>query len=428
MDRFDYKVSEGTIYLSSGLTPGDVRKPVARGSRSSFSTPLHNVYGRGSIQFIAEPAVDSIDIVKYGVALATTSYTTKYQKSYRVEPDDHSITVRYLQNGVYTVRHQDITTRIVAQTGPVVIKMLSTETEVYIIVDGVSVQVYKETSALTGVTIAPNGGVMYDKVIHNHTDSIDELVDKSIFRVSSQNGRLEPTSRDRLFEPELVLADEMYSVDDYRVSSRKLTLANTAAAFYSDTSKIEKSVDGENWSAVQKVEYHGEDAMIFRSKDPSFALRYFDTNMDQFIIPGATTAVTGGVYKVGGTIGSYFSHDCYRIHGGGLTIESDEMTSVTIMGYLPDNLVEQFDPTIDFDGTNFGKIHLYTISASEVLELVANEIFISAIGINLDHLEVMNNLAGISEMSYADQLEHLQPGVSINGDNEYAILDLQWSV
>lgn len=432
MDRFDYKIRNKENYLSSGITPGDLKRPVSRGSSSSFSTPFTKTLGPGNAQFIAEPAVDDVDIAIYNSDANrehVSLYTKRYKRAYASEvSESRLIRVRYLQNGVYTVSHSEGITRVVTDTGPVSIKFLATGTEIYVMINDVSVQIFKTITEFSRIYIAPQGGVAYDKFVFNSEENVNQLIDKRVFPVSSGNSRFSPVSRDKLFDPVLLTADEMTPVEDYRVTSRKLTLANTAAAFYSDTTAIEKSIDAENWEPVDKVEYHGESAFIFRSKDPNFAVRYFDTNMDQFIVPGSTTSITGEVYKVGSNVGSYFSHDCYRIYQGGLTIESDTLTSVTILGYIPDELAETLNPTIDYGGTNFGKIHLYTFESLGSLTLEAEEIYIAGIGINVDHMEVMDNLTGASEMSYADEMPQLKVGQAMNGENEYAILDLQWNV
>lgn len=405
MDRFDYKVAEGLEYVSSGKTPGAIKRPVAWGSTSSFSTTYSTEVAKGLVQLIVEPAVDDTVVITY---------------------DDIRIT--YLQNGVYLVECDGNITRVVANTGPVVIKFASTDAESYVVVDGITVQYAKEIVEPIAVTVSPTGGVFYDKFVYGSEDSIDELIDRSIGLSNGSDGCLMPISRDHLFEPKLVTSDEMNMVNGYYVSSRKLTLANTAVAFYSNTDLIEKSTDGIEWLPVDKVEYHGEHALIFRSKDPSFALRYYDTNMTEFILSGATTATTGQVYKVGSHIGSYFSHDCYRIHEGSISITAEGLTSVTIIGYLPNTVVSALNPTIDYNGSNNGKIHLYTFEATGTIELIADEIYVSAIGVNIDHFDTLNHIAGVSEISYADEIDNLQIGQAINGDNEYAILDLQWDI
>lgn len=432
MDRFDYKIRNKENYLSSGITPGDLKRPVARGSSSSFSTSFTRTVGPGNIQFIAEPAVDDIDVAIYNSDSSREHvelHLPRYKRPYASEaPGSHLIRVRYLQNGVYTVSHSDGVVRIVTETGPVSIKFLATPTEIYVMINEASVQIIKTITEFSRIHIAPQGGVAYDKFVYNHENNVDELLDKKVFPVSSGRSRFSPVSRDKLYDPVLIMAEDMHPADGYRVSTRKLTLANTAAAFYSDTTQIEKSLDAETWEPVDKVEYHGEDALLFRSKDPDFAVRYFDTNMDRFIVPGAVTSFTGEVYKVGSNVGSYFSHDCYRIYQGSFSIESDRMTSVTILGYIPDELVADLNPEIDYGGTNFGKIHLYTFDAPQSFTIEAEEIFIAGLGVNVDHIEVMDSLAGVSEISYADEMPQLQTGISMNGENEYAILDLQWNV
>ena len=400
MDRFDYKIPAGIEYKSSGITPGPIKRPVAWGSKTSFVTPLSTQVGRGVAQVVVEPAVDETIILTL---------------------DD--IIVRYLQNGVYTVGDS----RIVTATGPTSIKVIISDSEVFVLVGGVTVQINKVVTSAT-LTISPNSDVMYDKFVYNYEVSVDELVKKPINQIRTELGTLTPLIRDKWYDPQLIQAEDMVTVDDYKVSTRRLALTNTAAAFYSDVSLIEKSIDGEEWEPVDKVEYHGEDSIIFRSKDPDFTLRYYDTNMTEFILPGAVTTIEGSVYKVGNDIGSLFSHDCYRIHNGRITFQSDEMRSVTVLGYLSDAAIAALNPIIDYNGTNYGKMHLYTFDSGTSFTLEDEEMFFAGVGFNLDHEEVMDRLCGISEISYADEIEPLQLGQSINGENEYAILDLQWNV
>lgn len=567
MDRFDYKVPLGTQYISSGLTPGEVGRPVAWGSKTSFHTPRSITVTGGVTQLIVEPAKDDITVLSFA-----------------------GISVKYLQNGVYSVGTDDSIDyldeytsnyggseeasgriRVVARTGSIAIKIAISESEVFVVIDGITVRIDQRVSLPRTIDISPSGDVLYDKVVCGLEESIDDLINKEVRMVYAQGGRLMPLSADKWYEPELKLVEDMIPVEDYRVISRKLTYTNTATAFYSDTTKIEKSTDAENWGPVDKVEYHGEDAMIFRSKDRDFALKFYDTNLKEFVIPGATTEVTGEIYKVGDNIGSYFSNDSYLIKGGSFKVESEGMTSVSVLGYLgkvvapnvlsngsfengttgwenvggnmsidPNegrllgsslkmtagsvglstprlavqvgetwrwevwyktssdfagslgmrplrwepggnvpghvsiskkenwtkisfdwtvtagyneinmrfansitagsvwiddvrlsnvtNHAERYPAQIDNAGIKMGKMHLYTFSANSSLELTGEEMYISAIGINLDHQETMDQLSGISQISYADEINTLQDGVSINGDSEYSILDLQWSI
>lgn len=405
MDRFDYNHAQNEHYLSTGMYGGDKSRPVAWGSTSSFNDPITIEVKRELVQLIVEPIVDVTTVLSFA-----------------------GIVVRYLQNGVYTVALGEDVTRVVASTGPVSIKVVASNSEVYVVIDNVTVRLDVQAPAAFEMSISPTSGILYDKIIYNYAGSIDTLIRKDVRRVADSSGVLTPLSNDKWFEPKLIIADDMDRVDDYYVTSRGLTLAKTAAAFYSNTDLIEKSVDAEEWLPVDKVEYHGEENLIFRSKDPSFAVRFFDTNVDQFIVAGATTTVTGDIYKVGDNIGSYFSHDCYRIYGGSLTVEAETMSSVSIMGYIPDEALVGLDPVIDNNGDNSAKIHLYTFQTTTPLTIQAQEIYVSAIGVNLDHLETMKRLTGVSEIAYADEVHALQDGVTTNSDSEYAILDLQWNV
>ena len=402
MDRFDYRVPDAEMYISSGKTPGNMQKSVAWGSTSAFTTPRVLKVGLGLTQLIMEPAIDEYTVLFAG-----------------------DIPVKYLYNGVYLVNN---TVRVVANTGPVLFKITLTSNETSISIDGVDVTTPSVNTEDTELTVAPAGGVFYDKILHGLDIPQDSLVNKSI-RVSIQEeGTLSPISYDKLYDPALVVAEDMDIVEGYYVACRKLTEANTSVVFYSDIQQIEKSIDGVDWQPVSPVEYHGEDPLIFRSKDPNFALRFYDTNIKNFTIRGGETAVTGEIYKIGNDIGTPFAHDSYLVKDGSLEVMWEGMTSVSILGYLPQDLVDTLDPQIDYGGTNFGKMHLYTIDCTDSILLEADEIYVSAIGINLDHNDVLDHLVGVSQVSYADEIQPLVLGTAINSDEEYAILDLQWGM
>lgn len=402
MDRFDYRVPDAETYISSGKTPGDIKKSVAWGSSSAFSTPRVLEVGLGLTQLIMEPVLDDHTVLLIG-----------------------DMPVRYLYNGVYLINNA---TRVVANTGPVMFKIMTTTSEVSISIDGVDVRVPATNTDDLSITVAPSGGAFYDKVLHGLDVSQDSLVNKTI-RVSIQEeGTLSPISYDKLYDPALVVADSMDRVEGYYVACRKLTEANTSVVFYSDVGQIEKSIDGVDWDAVEPIEYHGEEALIFRSKDPNFALRFYDTNITDFTIRGGETEVTGEIYKIGNDIGTPFAHDSYLVKDGSLKVMREGMTSVTILGHLPQELVDQLNPQIDYGGTNFGKMHLYTIDCTDSITLTADEIYVSAIGINLNHQDVLDHLVGVSQISYADEIQPIITGTAVNGDEEYAILDLQWGV
>lgn len=402
MDRFDYKVADAETYISSGKTPGDTKKSVAWGSTSAFSSPRVLSTGLGLTQLILEPVLDDHTVLLAGV-----------------------VPVRYLYNGVYLVNNS---VRVVANTGPVTFKIMLTATEVSISIDGVDVTASSTNTEDSEIIIAPAGGMLYDKVLHGLEMPQDALVNKRI-RVSIQDeGTLSPISYDKLYDPALVLAEDMDQIEGYYVACRKLTEANTTVVFYSDISEVEKSIDGIDWTPVNSIEYHGEDPLIFRSKDPNFSLRFYDTTIENFTIRGGETEVNGEIYKIGNDIGTIFSHDSYLVKGGSLRVIREGMTSVSIMGYLPDSLVEELEPQIDYGGTNYGKMHLYTIDSEDSIELIADEIYISAIGINLNHNDVLDHLAGVSQVSYADEIQPIEIGTAVNSEEEYAILDLQWGM
>lgn len=563
MDRFDYKVSGIERYVSSGLTPGNLQKPVAWGSKSSFIESISEELIEGdSVQFIAEPIQDDVEVVRLA-----------------------GVKVKYLYNGVYLVTavssgaySSDYTSeypepnpslRVAANTGPVAIKLTNLTDDIQVVIDGIPVSYQKGSQSDNTLIVSEN--VAYDKFIVNYDGDLNELVDKTPRSSVSDSGMLRPLSYDKLYEPKLITAEEMFSVDDYYVTSRKLSNANTSVEFYSDLNQIQKSDDGEEWLPVQKIEYHGDDATIFRSKDKQFALRFYDTTIKEFVILGAVTAVEGEIYKNGDNIGSYFSHDCYKIQNGSLTISSEGMNSVTILGYLEDivapNVLSNgsfdsefsgwsnvtanisIDPEagrlsgpavkmtsggiglstsripvtpgetwrwevwyktspdfagslgmrplrwepgsnvpghvnmsknegwtkisfdwqvadgcsevnmrfansitagsvwiddvrlsnitdnaegksvqVDNSGPRSGKMHLYTFQSDSQLTLTGNEIYLAAIGVNLNHQDTMDHITGRSQISYADEIHSLEDGQSMNGENEYSILDLQWNV
>lgn len=411
MDLFDYRVRDKSRYLSTGITPGDSKKPVARGSTSSFSTPYTSEMGFGSIQFIVEPVID-----RTGVA-------------YFEWEQDQSIEIEYLYNGVYLISHNSQATRVVTGTGPIAIKMVFMADEVFASIDNATIRLAIETPpASVSIDIAPIGGVLYDKVLIGDTEPIGELVEKTPFVVAGSNGRLTPIIRDKLYDPVLVTTTDMLAVDQYSVYSRGAAISNTTTAFLSDATMVEKSYDTETWEPVNPIEYHGDLRPVFRSTDPDFTLVMYNTTMTDFIAAGMTTTTTGEVYKVGDNVGSYFSHDGYHILNGSIKIESDGMTSVTILGYIPDAALAGLESVIDYDGDNAGKMHLYTIDAQEELMIAADKIIIAGIGVNLEHDGVMDILVGRQEVAYADEIDDLRDGVSINGTEEYAILDLQWGL
>lgn len=399
MDRFDYRVPNAHTYISSGKTPGNVKKPVAWGSTSSFDTGRSVEVGQGLTQLIIEPTLNSQLVLTVG-----------------------GIEIRYLYNGVYLVNNE---VRVVANTGPVLFKIVITATETSVSIDGVDVRVPASNGA--AITIVIPQGILYDKVLHGIDIPEDSLINKKIRFSIQEDGTLSPLSYDKLYDPALVLSSDMDRVEGYYVACRKLSEANTSVVFYSDIDQIEMSIDGVEWLPVESVEYHGQDALIFRSYDPNFALRFYDTNIENFIVRGGSTEVTGEIYKIGNEIGSLFSHDSYLVKGGSLKIMADGMTSVSILGYLPVSLTTQFNPEIDY-GLSSGKMHLYTIECQDSIDLTAEEIYVSAIGINLNHDDVIDHLVGISQISYADEIEPIEIGTAINSEEEYAILDLQWGV
>lgn len=406
MDRFDYKAGKADYYVSSGLTPGDINKPVAWGSSSSFSSPLvYNLQRGASAQVIVEPILDNVLVVSF---LNTE--------------------IRYLYNGVYMLTVGTDSTRIVASTGPVAIEIVVTDSEVDFVIDDITLTAnLDELQASVEISLAPSGGVLYDKFIVGYDGYIGELIQKEPKRSVAGEGVFYPLSYDKWYDPQTVTADQMPQIDGYRIFNRKLSEANTSIMFYSDIDEIEKTENSDDWEPVEKIEYHGEDALTFRSKDPSFALAYLDTTIDHFVVPGAITTVEGEIYKNGDNIGSYFSHDCYKIEGS-LTVESEGMTSVSILGYMPDTIISSLNPVVDYGNSNIGKMHIYTFQAQGSIELVSDDLYIAGLGINLDHEELMDHLTGTSQVSYADELPNLQPGKAINGEDEYSILDLQWNV
>lgn len=367
--------------------------------------------GASSIQFVAEPTEnDSVVFV------------------YNSGDVDRKVTVRYLQNGVYLVQQDEENVRIVGPTGPVAIKAVLSDGELFIVVNNAPIRMTRPDPGQVVISIAPNGGVIYDKVICDAEIAVDELITRDVKIVNGVLGVFMPLSRDKLFEPKLVSGEDMFAVEDYMVSTRGMTLGNTTAAFYSNIDNIEKSSDGTSWEQVSALERHKEDQLIFRSKDPDFTIEYFDTNMTDFILPGSLTTVTGDVYKVGENIGTLFSHDHYTILNGSFKVESDTMTSVSILGKLSDDIVSGLQPLIDFDGYNSGQMHLYTFSATDEFQIQGEEINIAGVGLNMEHEALMDGLVGRVEMSYADEISNLNPGQSKNGASEYSILDLQWNV
>lgn len=411
MDLFDYRIKDKSRYLSSGVTPGDTKKPVARGSTSSFSTPHSSEMEKGSIQFIVEPASNHIGIAYFSWGV------------------DESIEIEYLYNGVYLISHNDQTTRVVTGTGPIAVKMVFMESEVFASIDSATVRMTIETPpGSISVDIAPIGGVLYDKVAIDEIAQVKDLVEKTPFVVAGESGRLTPIVRDKLYDSKIITTTDMQAVEEYNIYSRGAALSNTTISFLSNVSAVEKSYDATTWEPVNPIEFHGDDRPIFRSTDPDFTLKMFNTTMAEFIVAGVTTTTEGDVYKVGDNIGSYFSHDAYHIRNGSITIQSEEMTSVTILGYLPSAVVNALNPVIDYNGDNTGRMHLYTIDAQESITIESEEIVIAGIGKNLDHEEVMNVLVGRVEVAYADELDDISIGTSINSNEEYAILDLQWGL
>lgn len=388
-----------------------IKKPLVKGADSAFTSAVRMSIIPVPVQFVAEPIRNN-----------------KVVFIYDSENEGEEVIVRYLQNGVYRIEYKEDSVRVVAPTGPVVIQAAPTPDELFISINNTQIRFEKKGTDSIYFDIAPNGGVAYDKVICDAEVTVDEVITREVKNINGSAGIFMAMSRDKWFDSKILTAEDMDSAGEYRVTSRGLTLSNTTVAFYSDLDKIEKSTDAENWEPVSALEFHGEDQILFRSKDPDFALEYFDTNITDFIVPGATTQVTGEIYKVGNNIGTIFSHDAYRIRGGSFRIESDGLTSVSILGKLPKSIVDQFDPTIDFDGTAPGNMHLYTFEAESVFEISAEELVISGIGINMNHEDLMNTLCSRVEMSYADEIDSLVLGQSRNGDNEYAILDLQWNV
>lgn len=395
----------------AGSASAVIKRPIVKGADSAFTSSFRRSILPTHIQFATEPI-----------------HNNRIVFVYDSDNEDDSVVVKYLQNGVYLISYKEERVRIVAPTGPVSIQAVPTPDELFIVLNNSPIRFEKVSQGEIVFEIAPNGGIAYDKVICDADVDISEILIKDVKNVNGPNGIFMAMSRDKWYESKIEMAETMFSAEGYRVTSRGLTLTNTTVAFYSDLDQIEKSTDAENWEPVSALEFHGEDQILFRSKDPDFALEYFDTNMTDFIVPGATTQVTGEVYKVGNNIGTIFSHDAYRIRGGSFRIESDALTSVSILGKLPESVTDQFNPVIDFDGTAPGNMHLYTFDAESVFEISAEELIISGIGINMDHEDLMNGLCSRVEMSYADEIDSLVLGQSRNGDSEYAILDLQWNV
>ena len=387
-------------------------KPLVRGASSAFTSSVRIGIIPVPVQLIVEPLSDDSVVLVYDA-----------------DNEEESVTITYLQNGVYLLSYKDQQIRIVAPTGAVAIKVSPTADELFVAVNNTSIRLDKVATGSISLEIAPDGGIAYDKVIGDAEINVEEIVASDIKIVNGQGGIFMPMFRDQWYESSLVTAEQMDSAEDYRVTSRGLTLANTSVVFYSNLDNIEKSIDAENWEPVNAVEFHGQDQVIYRSKDPDFALEYFDTEMKDIIIPGATTAITGNLYKVGNNIGSLFSHDGYRLIDGSFRIESDNLRTVSILGKIPDSIVDQLSPQIDFNGTKApGKMHLYTFEVDKEFEIAAGEMTIAGVGINMNHEDLMNVLAKRVEISYADEIHDIEIGQSKNGDNEYSILDLQWNV
>lgn len=406
-----YQSTYESEYVSGSSAPIVIKKPVVKGADSAFTGPLNLNIAPTAIQFVTEPMENDTVVFVYDS-----------------DNQDEQVTLRYLQNGVYLVSYKDERVRIVAPTGVASVKVVPTLDELFVVLNETPIRFSKASTSTVSFDLAPNGGIAYDKVICDAEVSVDEVVTREVKIVNGQPGIFMPMSRDKWYESKLVMADDMDAADDYRVTSRGLTLANTAVAFYSDLDNIEKSVDAENWEPVEALEFHGEDQVLYRSKDPDFALEYFDTDMTEFIIPGATTTVTGRIYKVGNNVGSIFSHDSYRVRGGSFKIESDNLFTVSILGKLPASIVDALEPQIDFDGSDLGSMHLYTFNVQNEFEISADDLVISGVGVNMNHEDLMNNLCKRVEMSYADEISDIAIGQSRNGENEYAILDLQWNV
>lgn len=432
MDLFDYRARNKNGYVSTGLTPGNKKRPIARGSSSSFSDPYWSIIEPGSIQFIAEPTKNDVHVASFGWKAGFSyrgNYSLQYKNPYYLSDEDESIDIHYLQNGVYRADYNDASVRIVARTGSVAIKLIFMPSEVYLSIDNATLRVPTEDNPIViSASISPNGNILYDKIIRNEDVSLDTMISKDPVQAAGARGQLTPITRDQMYESRIITASEMETVDDYNVFSRGAAISNTTVAFLSNTTLIEKSYNAEDWEPVDAIEFHGEDRPIFRSKDPDFAFKMYDTAMTEFIARGMTTATAARIYKIGDSIGSYFSHDGYKLIDGSLEIESEGMTSVTILGYLSDSVVSEFDPIIDYGGDNTGMMHLYTIEAEEFIKISFDEILVSGLGINLEHEEVMDVITGRVQISYADELSDIQIGQSVNGDSEYSILDLQWSL